>query len=486
MDMDRKTLRYIFAFVLSILISSCARPVKAKVEPQPEAQPPRVEAQAPPVEKKTKVQEPARTIIPDEERKAAEEASAEDKTNDSKDEAAAGLEEALSSCQEAKTLREAGDLDGALQVLDRAYGLMLKAQIPPESPLFREKNDLRLLIARRVQEIYASRANPSSNGGRSIALIENKWVQDEIRSFTSVERASFLEAYKRSGLYRNMILAEIRKEGMPEDLSWLPVIESGFTARALSRARALGMWQFIASTGYSYGLNRDRWVDERMNPEKATRAAIKFLQDLHKTFGDWATALAAYNCGEYAVQRVINSQHINYLDDFWDLFTRLPFETARFVPRFIAVLLLTQNPAKYGLTLPEPYAALNYETVQVNRPAKLSQIAAAMGLEASELAFLNPELRFDSTPDRPYDLKVPVGSTEKALQAVNVVPKYVPPEVSFSYHMVKSGDTLWALARKYQTSVSMITKLNGMQPPYLLLPGKRIKIPGKGGLPGND
>ncbi len=486
MDMDHTLQRYIVALTVSILISSCSRAVKPRVEPQPEIQPPRVEVQTLPQEQKPKDKEPVKTIIPDEEKKAAEEASAEDKTNDVRDEASAGLEDALSAYQEAKTLRESGDLDGALQVLDQAYALMLKAQIPPESPLFREKNDLRLLISQRVQEIYASRANPSANGGSAILLVENKWVQDELRSFTTVERASFLEAYKRSGLYRDMILAEIRKEGLPEELSWLPIIESGFTARALSRARALGMWQFIASTGYRYGLSRDRWVDERMDPQKATRAAVQFLRDLHKTFGDWTTALAAYNCGEYGVQRVINTQHVNYLDDFWDLFTRLPFETARFVPRFIAVTLLVQNPAKYGLTLPEPYAALNYESIQVNRPAKLSQIAAAMGLEASELAFLNPELRFDSTPERAYDLKVPVGSTEKALLAIRSVPKYVPPEVSFSWHVVKSGDTLWALARRYGTSVSMITRLNGMRPPYLLLPGKRIKIPGKGGLPGDD
>ena len=210
-----------------------------------------------------------------------------------------------------------------------------------------------------------------------------------------------------------MIAAEFRKAGLPEELSWLPVIESAFMPRALSRARALGLWQFIASTGYRYGLSRDQWVDERMDPEKATRAAAKHLNDLHTTFGDWTTALAAYNCGEFGVQRVINTQHINYLDDFWDLFTRLPFETARFVPRFIAVVLIAQNPEKYGITLPATYAAVRYDTVSVGKPVKLTTLSTALGLEAAELAFLNPELRLDSTPDRAYDLKVPVGLGEQ-------------------------------------------------------------------------
>jgi membrane-bound lytic murein transglycosylase D len=242
------------------------------------------------------------------------------------------------------------------------------------------------------------------------------------------------------------------------------------------------MWQFIASTGYRYGLIRDRWVDERMDPFKATGAAIRFLIDLHAIFGDWATALASYNCGEFAVQRVINTQHVKYLDDFWDLFTRLPLQTARFVPRFMAVLLIVRNPAKYGFELPPVYAPLKWDTITVNKPIKLSALAASLGVDASELPFLNPELRYDSTPDRPYELKVPAGTAEKSLIAINTAPKYVPPEVSFSWHVVRSGDSLWTISRRYGTTVEMIIKLNGMRPPYLILPGHRIKVPGKGGV----
>ncbi len=470
--------------ILAVLIG-CSHSAGPKTEPPPV----RVEApsaQPSPVE--TKPQDQPKTIIPEEEKKAAAAAEAAERTAPVKTEGSgpgALLEEALTAYQEAKTCRESGDLDGAIKGLDEAYNLMLKAKIAADSPLLQERNDLRILIAQRIQEIYACRTNPVSNGGNAIALVENKWVQDEIKSFQTTERASFLEAYKRSGLYRGMIAAEFRKLGLPEELSWLPVIESGFTARALSRARALGMWQFIASTGYRYGLNRDRWVDERMDPEKATRAAGKFLSDLHTAFGDWATALAAYNCGEFAVQNVINIQHINYLDDFWDLFSRLPFETARFVPRFMAIVLLARNPGKYGFTLPAPYAPLKYETIKFNRPIKLTTLSAALGLDEAELAFLNPELRFDSTPDTEYDLKVPLGLGEKALQAVDNLPKYVPPEVSYSWHLIKPGDTLWGIARQYGTSVDILLKLNGMQSNSLLIPGRKLKVPGKGGMPGD-
>jgi membrane-bound lytic murein transglycosylase D len=486
--MNLRKFRYIGIVSILALAAGCSRtskpnivpridPVTGKIVSQAELQP-TATADVP----KDAAKEAPKTIIPPEEKKAAAETSIDEKSRSTKGSAAASLEEALDAYAEAKTCREGGDLDGSLKALDRAYALMLKAEVPADSPLLQEKNDLRILIAQRVQEIYACQANPTGTGGNAIPLIENKWVQNEIKSFQTVERGSFLEAYKRSGLYREMIAAEFRKAGLPEELSWLPVIESAFMPRALSRARALGLWQFIASTGYRYGLSRDQWVDERMDPEKATRSAVKHLNDLHTAFGDWTTALAAYNCGEWGVQRIINTQHINYLDDFWDLFTRLPFETARFVPRFIAVLLITQNPEKYGIPLPAAYAPVKYDTVTVAKPAKLSTLSTALGLDATELAFLNPELRLDSTPDKAYELKVPVGLGERAQQAIAAVPKYVPPEMSVSYHVIKSGDTLWTIAQKYKTTIDMITKLNGITRGALLLPGKRLKVPGKGGL----
>jgi membrane-bound lytic murein transglycosylase D len=397
-----------------------------------------------------------------------------------KEDPAAVLEEALNTYQNALAAWEKGEPDLAFQELDEAYALILKVQIPADSPLVQEKNDLRLLIAQRIQQIYASRPVTVGDNHRTIPLEENKEVLDEIRSFQTKERAAFLEAFKRSGLYREMILEEIRKEGLPEELSWLPLIESWFKVRALSRARALGMWQFISSTGYRYGLKRDRYIDERMDPVKATRAALRYLLELHSFFGDWSTALASYNCGEIRVQNVIRTQRIDYLDNFWDLYRQLPWETARFVPRFLATVLIVNNPGKYGFELPQPDPPLTFETVTVAQPFKLSALAESIGVDLARLAALNPELRYDSTPAYEYILRVPVGYGERAGTMCAGLPKWVPPEAQYGWHQVRSGETLSTIAARYHTSVNAIARLNGLRSVHFIKPGQRLKIPGRG------
>ena len=417
-----------------------------------------------------------RTVIPPDEPKA--DAFPQEKAGQEKDETAAALDTALKLYEDAKQAKESGDMVSALRILDEAYGLILKAKVAADSPLLQDKDNLRLLIAQRIQEIYAVRRNPINGNGKAIPMASNKWVDAEIKSFTGIERKAFEEAYRRSGLYRPFILEELRKAGMPEELSWLPMIESWFMPRALSVARALGMWQFIPSTGYIYGLVQDRFVDDRMDPYKSTRAAVKYLQQLHSFFGDWLSALAAYNCGEGTVQRAIASQNISYLDNFWDLFQRLPNQTARYVPRFIATVSILKDPAKYGMTLPEPYPPLAYDTVKLNKPVRLSALAKSLGIETADLTFLNPELRQDQTPDRAYDLRVPAGSTEKAIQAVEAVPKFMPPD--YETYVVRSGDTLGAIAHKFNTEVTTIIRVNGLRSNYLIYPGQALKIPRRG------
>lgn len=382
--------------------------------------------------------------------------------------------------QEAQAAMEKGDMDEALRLLDRAYAALIKIEAPADSPLYQEKYDLRILLAQKIQQVYAFRLPPPGTNHKTIPLVENSWVLAEIKSFQTVERKFFEEAYRRSGLYRPMILEELRRAGLPEELSWLPLIESGYKARALSRARALGLWQFIASTGYRYGLKRDKYIDERMDPVKSTRAAIKYLTELHDFFGDWSTAIAAYNCGEIRVQNVIRAQKIDYLDNFWDLFTNLPYETARYVPRFIATLLIVENPEKYGFTLPEPYQAINFETVRLNKPVKLSVIAGKLNLNVDELIQLNPELRHDSTPNYEYELRVPVGYGETLLASLNEVPSWTPPDVVYGWHTVKKGETLGAIARRYRTTVGAIVRLNNLRNATLIYPGQRLRIPGRG------
>jgi membrane-bound lytic murein transglycosylase D len=390
------------------------------------------------------------------------------------------LESALNTYQEALTAWEKGESETALQALDEAYGFILRAQLPPDSPLLQEKKDLRLLIAQRIQQIYAARLVTAGDNHKSIPLEENKEVLNEIACFQGRERRQFLEAYKKSGLYRETIVEELKKEGMPEELSWLPMIESFFKVRALSRARALGMWQFISSTGYRFGLKRDRYIDERMDFVKSTRAAIQYLIELHSFFGDWLSALAGYNCGEIRVQNVIRSQRINYLDNFWDLFRQLPFETARYVPRFIATLLIINDPEKYGFELPQPDPPLRFDTITVRQPFKLTALASALGVDPGQLVTLNPELRHDSTPDYEYSVRVPSGQEDQAMLAVASLPKWIPPEALYTWHRVRKGETLSTIAVRNRTSVSAIVRLNNLRSRNYLRIGQRLKIPGRG------
>ncbi|MBN2207408.1 MAG: LysM peptidoglycan-binding domain-containing protein, partial [Candidatus Aminicenantes bacterium] len=197
-------------------------------------------------------------------------------------------------------------------------------------------------------------------------------------------------------------------------------------------------------------------------------------------FGDWTTALAAYNCGEVRVQNVIRSQRIDYLDNFWDLYLQLPLETARFVPRLIACLHIVNDPAKYGFDLPAPEPAWRFETVRIRQAVKLSALAQAVGLEPSTLAFYNPGLRFDGTPEYEYDLRVPVGFAVQTTAAIQNLPRWIPPEATFFVHYVRKGETVGAIARRYRTTVSAIARLNNMRRVSLIWPGQRLKIPGRG------
>lgn len=479
----KKTAFFSIIVIVTLLFGSCSSRSKTteniQIEPPP-SQPEIQKAQESTAQEK-KESPPELAIPPAAREENIMETSSQDKeTYPEKEDISSLLEQALYAYQDALFAWENNDPDAALGALDEAYSLILRVKLPGDSPLLQEKNDLRLLIAQRIQQIYASRLVTVGDNHKTIPLEENKYVLAEIESFQTKEMKYFEESYMRSGLYREMIIEELRKAGLPEELSWLPMIESWFKVRALSKARALGMWQFIPSTGYRFGLKRDRWVDERMDPQKSTAAAVKYLSDLHSLFGDWTTALAAYNCGEIRVQNVIRTQHVDYLDNFWDLYARLPLETARFVPRFIAAVLIIKNPEKYGFSFSAPYPSVKYETVRSSRPVKISSLASSLGLDTAELTFLNPELRYDATPEYDYDLRVPWGYGEKVPIALNSLPRWIPPEATYVWHSVRKGETLSTIAQRYRTSVAAIARLNGLKSVNVIRPGQRLKIPGRG------
>jgi membrane-bound lytic murein transglycosylase D len=390
------------------------------------------------------------------------------------------LDTALELTESAQELWSRGDTEKAIENLDNAYLLIAKVTAENGPRFTQQKEDLRFMISKRITEIYTSRLTKVNGTHREIPLVVNEHVEREIQSFQTVEREFFLESYKRSGMYREEMAKALRDAGLPEDISWLPLIESGFKPKAYSRSRALGLWQFIPSTGYKFGLKRNDWVDERLSPPKATEAAIAYLKELHQVFGDWATVLAAYNCGEGNVLRVIRDQKIDYLDNFWDLYGRLPRETARYYPRFLAVLLIIKDPAKYGFTLDEPDKPLACETVTIEKQVHLPKVAEKLDVTVEELTMLNPELRREATPPTAYTLNVPVGKSEVLLANLDSIPKYTPPKLAYVYHRVRRGETLSLIAMRYRTSVTRIVETNRLKGERMIRVGQKLKIPLRG------
>lgn len=401
------------------------------------------------------------------------------------------LDNALTLCENAQRYWERGDVDEAISSLDQAYNYILNIDDCEDPELMQQKEDMRYLISKRILEIYASRQTAVKGTSDAIPIVINADVQREIDLFTTGREQNFFrESYKRSGQYRDYIVQEFRKAGIPEELSWLPLIESGFKTQALSSARALGPWQFIPSTGYKFGLNRDDFIDDRMDPIKSTHAAIGYLKELHGMFGDWMTALAAYNCGEGRVARVIRTQNVNYLDNFWDLYSQLPNETARYVPRFLATLHVINNAEKYGLDKVQLDDPWQYDTVTTNKQVSLQDLATALKVSSAELAELNPQLRHQILPPTTFSLRVPAGTKtnfNNAIASIDVT--QLPTNLAsntkggggnsspgYIYHTIKSGETLSVIANKYKTTTAAIMKLNGMKKTTIVA-GQKIKVP---------
>jgi membrane-bound lytic murein transglycosylase D len=387
------------------------------------------------------------------------------------------LDEALEFCQTSQDFWGQGDFENAIAALDQAYNLILRAETNDNPKLIQQKEDIRFMIGKRMLEIYASRHTVATGNHDAIPMVMNRYIEKEIKLFQGLEREFFVSSYKRSGRYGPEIVNALREAGLPKELFWLPLIESGFKVKALSRARALGLWQFIPSTGYKFGLKRDQWIDERMDVTKATAAAIAYLKELHNIFGDWLTVLAGYNCGEARVLSVIRNQNINYLDNFWDVFEKLPWETARYVPRFLAALFIINDPERFGFELKDLDPPQSYETVAVAKQMRLKDMGNAMGFSGSTLEDLNPELRHAATPPDLYDLKVPKDKGALLLARLDEIPLWTPPERLYAYHRVQRGETLSHLADRYRTSVPAIAAANHIGTRGFIRVGQRLRIP---------
>ena len=304
-----------------------------------------------------------------------------------------------------------------------------------------------------------------------LPLVLNDQVAMFINYFSSARgRATLEHAWARSGRYRDMISRILQQEGVPQDLIYLAQAESGFQPLALSRAGARGMWQFMAGSGALYGLERNWWVDERQDPEKATLAAARHLKDLYKQFGDWYLAMAAYNSGASTVQHAV--ERTGYAD-FWELYRRgvLPQETRNYVPIILAETIMLKNPETYGLGHVTADPPQQIDQVTINYPVDLQLVAECTDNSVDHLQELNPSLLRLTTPkDQSFTLNLPAGSRERYETAIAAIP--VDMRTWWRYHQVEYGDSLASIARKYHTSGSSIAEANS-------LAGEEVKVGSK-------
>lgn len=306
-----------------------------------------------------------------------------------------------------------------------------------------------------------------------ISLVTNERVEKWLDYFQGKGRKEMQKWLGRSSRYRPMIEGILADEGLPSELFYLAVIESGLNPNAYSRARACGMWQFIASRARMYGLRVDWWLDERRDPEKATRAAAAYLKDLHQMFGCWELALAGYNSGEGRVARARKKRPS--CEDFWCL--DLPRETENFVPKFIAAALIGKDPKAYGFTVDAAQPPLAYDSIEVAEATDLQVIARGAAATAEEIRKLNPALRrWCTAPEgAPTVVRVPPGSGSRCLAALASIP--AEERVTWRRHRISRGETLSGIARHYGTSVRAVLTVNDIKNPHRIRSGAYVIIP---------
>jgi len=309
-----------------------------------------------------------------------------------------------------------------------------------------------------------------------IPLVINSRVEQFIKFFQNKGKSQFNIWLKRHAEYGKLIKDILRENEIPEELVYLAMIESGFNPKAYSRANAAGMWQFVYSTGKNYGLNRTWYVDERRDPEKATRAACEYLKDLYEEFDNWYLALAAYNSGS---GRVLRATRLHQTTDFWQLHS-LPRETRNYIPYFLAAAIIAQNPEKYGFREPDP-DPFEYDVVELEKSADLAVLARSAGISLKTLQTYNPELRQSATPtDQAYVLKLPKGRKDTFADNFNALPENERFAPQYIVHVTRKGESLWTIAKKYNVSVHDLAAVNNIRNRHKIKIGQKLTIPLKG------
>ena len=312
-----------------------------------------------------------------------------------------------------------------------------------------------------------------------IPITYNQKVASIIKFFQKQGRNSFQKWLNRVSTFKPIILPILEEEGVPPELFYLAMIESGLNSKAYSYAHASGMWQFIASTGKMYGLKKDWWVDERRDFEKSTRAAAHYLKDLYKEFGDWYLAFAAYNCGSMRVKKEMRRHNS---DDYWKLL-RLPPQTRNYVPNIMAALHMTINPEKYGFAILEK-EKMEWRVISIDKTVSLEKISECANLDIGTLQSYNPELKQATIPPlkegETYQFRLPLNASSKFDSLFAEVEVEIFQEVVFLDHKVKRGESLWLIAKKYNVRIQDIVSINKLARAKYIKPGQVLQIPSDG------
>ena len=313
-----------------------------------------------------------------------------------------------------------------------------------------------------------------------IPLVTNSQVESYIRYFQGKGRKGFNIWLRRYVQYRDIILPILEANDLPEELIVVSMIESGFDPKAVSRATAVGLWQFMYLTGKQYGLERTWYVDERQDIIKSTKAAASYFKDLYREFEDWYLVLAAYNAGPGRVNRAVN---LHETSDYWQLYS-LPKDTKNYIPYFLSSAIILKDPEKYGFKIPKA-KSFKYDEVVIKKSADLSVIAKSAGTKTSTIKYLNPELRQSATPaNEDYILRVPYGAKDKFYNSFNALPETERFATQKVEHRVKKGENLTTIASKYRVLISDLMTINNLKNDRLSI-GQRLKIPVKGGIYSN-
>ena len=312
--------------------------------------------------------------------------------------------------------------------------------------------------------------------GTDVEMTMNRLVESSMEFLLQKRRDTLLGWISRADTYFPMVEKIFAEEGVPDELKYLAMIESGLVPRARSWASAVGLWQFIPATGRAYGLNVNAWVDDRMDPELATRAAAKHLKDLYRQYGgDWQIALAGYNCSPRCIKRAMASSGKSN-PTFWDMYPYLPAETRNYVPSFIATSLITSNPESFGLVRKEEGPQYTYSVVPVTGMISLSDIAKMAQTDVATIKALNPNLRRESLPPTKdiFYLRIPLGTYDSFVAAYSVLPE-TAKRPSGEY-IVKRGDTLSAIGAQFEVSVAQLMDKNALKSSNLRI-GQRLVVP---------